>query len=317
MAAGCALESLVTRLLVTGATGFIGQHLVPQLLAANHDVAILLRENYGMGEPLPPRLATVRPHLQTVYADLRNFNLASRAVREANPERVIHLAAAGVTNPFLRPEVALRHNLTGTLNLLRACFEKRTTMRQALVARTPGERSAMNVYAASKAAAWNFCQMYTRTQKWPLIGAMIFQAYGPGQPPQTFVMAAFRAALAGRDFPMTVGRQQRDWIYVEDVVQGLAAALAADLSPGTTVELGTGRASSLLGVGKQIYEIVGRGGRPRPGALPERPGEAATQIADAARTANLLQWQAPTTLEQGLRALHQHLLQKAHDSQKK
>lgn len=295
------------RILVTGATGFIGQHLVAHLLASGREVSILVREAYGMGQPLPPALAAHRSQLQLVYADLRNLALTARAVRQAAPETVIHLAAAGVTDPFLAVETALRHNLTGTLNLLRACFPGRGAtghpVSQCIVGRTPGELVAMNPYAASKAAAWQFCQMYARTHAWPIHGAMIFQAYGPGQPAHTLVAAALAAALAGQDFPMTAGTQARDWIYVADVVRGLAALLGTDIAPGTTVDLGTGELTAVAEVVGRIYALVGRGGQPRLGALPSRPGEAPVQRANSQQTRQLLHWQAAIPLETGLKSM--------------
>lgn len=297
------------RVLVTGATGFIGRFLIPQLLQREDTAVTLLLLESQSGTPLPPPLNQLRPQYEVVYADLRNFQLTRRAVQEAQPDKVIHLAAAGATDPFLPVEQALRHNVTGTVNLARACFEKTAVTTQLIMARTPGERSAMNVYAASKAAAWQFARMYGRTQAWPLHGGMIFQAYGPGQPDRAFIPAAFRAALAGEDFPMTAGAQQRDWIYGADVAAGLAAMLGAPLEPGTTVELGTGQATTLAGVAEMIYDVVGRGGRPLPGALPSRPGEEASQIANVGETAVQIQWQAAIPLRQGLARLYQHLTQ--------
>ena len=235
-----------------------------------------------------------------MYADLRNFQLTSRAIAEANPTHVIHLAAAGVTDPFLGLDTALRHNLNGTLNLSRACFEKRQGVQQLIVARTPGELTSMNVYAASKAAAWNFCVMYGRIHHWPIHGAMIFQVYGPGQSPRNLIPAAIAAAQAGQDFPMTSGSQQRDWLYIDDLVAGLWAMLQANLAPAETVELGSGQATSVAQVVQQIYEIVGDVGRPLIGTLPNRPGEETIQIADAAKTKQQINWQATTSLVTGL-----------------
>ncbi len=290
----------MTRVLVTGATGFIGRSLVPYLLNKPDTAVTILRLEAESGRPFPPPLASLRQQFDIVYADLRHFGLTARAVRQAEPDAVIHLAAIGATDPFLPVDMALRHNVTGTINLLRACFEKSTSIRQVIVARTPGERSAMNVYAASKAAAWNFCQMYGRTQHWPIHGAMIFQCYGPYQPKHALIPSAITTALAGQDFPMTSGEQKRDWIHVSDVAAGFAAVLGAQLPPSTTVELGTGQLTSLANVVQQIYDLANKGGRPQFGVLPDRPGEESVQVADTARTKELVGWETAVSLTDGL-----------------
>ncbi len=291
------------RILITGATGFIARSLVPKLME-EAEVILLLLEEFGSGTPLPAPLDKLRPNLETVYADLRNYQLTARALRQARPDKVIHLAAVGVSDPFLNVNTALSHNVTGTLNLLRACFEADgMDVSQLVVARTPGERTAMNVYAASKAAAWSFCRMYAHTAQWPIQGAMIFQAFGPHQPPHLLIPAALQAALAGEDFPMTTGEQEKDWIYIDDIVAGFQALLRAELLPGTTVELGTGRATRVADVVEELYGIVRHGGRPIIGAIPNRPGEAPRQIADAKQTAATINWRAGLSLSEALRKL--------------
>ncbi|MGB1252721.1 MAG: NAD-dependent epimerase/dehydratase family protein [Candidatus Promineifilaceae bacterium] len=288
------------KVLVTGSTGFIGRYVVSRLLEQGHDVALLVREAYGMGTPLPPHLARRRFELQTVYADLRNYRMTVRAVQEAAPDTVIHLAAAGATEPFLPIDTALRHNVNGTLNLMRACFEKFGRIQTLITARTPGERTSMNVYAASKAAAWNFCQMYARTRQWPIVGAMVFQSYGWGQPQHALIPSAFRAAIANEDFAMTSGSQQRDWIDVRDVARGICCLPEANCQPGETIELGTGRLSSVAEVVQLIYDVTSSSGKPLIGALPGRPGEEQVQVAHVGRNASH-KWQAQYTLRDGLK----------------
>lgn len=291
------------RILVTGGSGFVARALVPKLLE-QADVILLLLEEFGSGAQLPSPLNRLRPHLETVYCDLRNYQLTARALRHARPDKVIHLAAVGVSDPFLNVNTALSHNVTGTLNLLRASFESsELDVNQLIVARTPGEQTAMNVYAASKAAAWAFCEMYARTAGWPIHGAMIYQAFGPNQPPHLLIPAALQAALAGDDFPMTDGSQEKDWIYIEDVASGILALLGSELHPGTTVELGSGSSVSVSDIVEQIYHIANRGGRPLGGVLPARPGEARRQVADAERTYSLIGWRAITSLADGLTRL--------------
>lgn len=301
------------RVLITGATGFIGQHLVRSLLEQGIDNVLLVRELYGLGQPLPPHLQAVRPQLNLVYADLRNYTLARRAVAEAQPDVAIHLAAVGVTDPYLSVEQALRHNLTGTLNLARAIFADDASSRRLIVARTPGEAAPANAYQASKAAAWNFCQMYVNQMGWQINGATIFQAYGPRQPARTFIRAAFAAASNATDFAMSSGEQERDWIYVDDVVAGLLAVAQSDLPPGKSVDLGAGKTHSLLEVAQRIYELVGRGGQPLPGRLPNRSGEALRQQADASKTEATTGWAARTSLNVGLQKLWNALEQAAND----
>jgi len=298
------------KILVTGATGFIGRHLVCRLVDSGHSVTLMLLSGVESGSQLPPPLAQRRNQFEVVYADIRNYQLTSRAIRDTNPDWVVHLAAAGVSDPFLNPNTAIRHNVTGTLNLIRACFEGKTSssqVGQVIVARSSGEPSNLNVYAASKAAAWNFCQMYAQTRDWPIAGAMIFQAYGPWQPAHTLVQAAVRAALTSEDFPMTTGEQSRDWIYVGDVVTGIEAGLKVDLEPGTTFELGTGKATPVANVVRLIYRLIERGGKPQIGALPSRPGEIPSQIAVTEKTRQLLAWQPSNTLEEGLERTIQHI----------
>ncbi len=297
------------RVLITGGTGFVGQHLVKHLLNdGRYDLSLLVREAYSSGEPLPATIQPYRTDLHLVYADLRSFQLTSRALQEARPDAVIHLAARGATDPFLPLETALRHNLYGTLNLVRACFEKgRFPITHFLTARTPGELSHMNTYATSKLAAWDFCTMYAQNYGWPIMGAMIYQCYGPCQSSKTLVTSAMLKALAGDDFPMTAGTQQKDWIYVSDLVAAFGAMLEVDgLPPKTVFHLGSGQPRSVVDVVRLIYEVTESTGRPLVGALPTRPGETAVQQAPLSETLSRLpNWAPHVTLENGLKQLTQ------------
>jgi nucleoside-diphosphate-sugar epimerase len=291
------------RILVTGATGFIGQHLVNKLSQAGHTVIILSRQSQS-----PQSLAGISEkilqQLDHVYGDLRNFNLMSRAVRDATPDIVIHLAAAGVSDPFLSPHRAIRNNVTGTINLLRACFENKSLSKiptKVIVGRTPGEFEPSNVYAASKSASWKFCEMFVRSQGWPIIGAMIFQTYGSGQPSHMLVPGAIEAALNGNDYPMTSGKQTRDWIHVSDVAKALSVIISSQNAPGESIDVGTGTATSVAEVVELIFALTKSSGSPAASMLPDRIGETNHPVADATKTYNETGWRALLSIKEGLR----------------
>ncbi|HEY4688468.1 MAG TPA: SDR family NAD(P)-dependent oxidoreductase [Anaerolineae bacterium] len=298
------------RVLVTGATGFIGAHLARRLLAEGAHVSAFRRVESSTARRYP--LLDQAESIDWREVDLRTHSLVSKAVKAIRPDLVFHLASIGGTDPFLSADTAIRTNLYGTLHLLRAVDGKAPV----IVTRTPGERDAMNVYTASKAAAWEFCRMYHRAYNWPIVGVMPFQTYGPGQLPKALVPSAITAALRGEDFPMTPGAQRRDWLYVDDVIEAYVRIGGLRLSAirgngnlqesypaldGETIEVGSGQIVSVREVVDCIYRIAGGLGKPLVGALPARPGEVECQMADAQRTTTLIDWRAGVTLEDGLR----------------
>lgn len=276
---------------VTGAGGFIGRHLVARLVARG---ATVTAASWRF-----PRTATARRSLaaaEPVELDVRSKAQVRRALYAARPEIIFHLAAIGVTDPSLAIRAALRVNVEGTVNVL----EGAPPDARVILARTPNERSGLNVYGASKAAAWAFGRMFAASQGIRVCGAMIFHCYGPGQSERNVLPAALQAARSGADFPMSPGEQVRDWIYVEDVVDGLLETAVADLDPGDTVELGTGVGTPLGEVVRRVYECTPGSGRPLPGRLPYRPGEAMQVVADADATYTRLGWRARVALADGI-----------------
>lgn len=293
------------RVLVTGATGFVGQHLVRRLVARDARVWAGI-----FPEETPERVRALPQEVVQVPLDVRDLTSVRGAVQAAEPDVVFHLAAVGVADRDVDPRAALVVNTGGTLLLLEALGE-RDVVRLVLVGTCYeyGAREALegldpfNLYAASKAAAWAFARAYWRLYGFPVVVARPFQVYGPGQPSHTLVPAAVRAALAGEDFAMTLGEQQRDFVYVEDVVEGLLAAATAPAIKGESLDLGTGEARTVLEVVQRIWALTGARGAIQAGALPYRPGEVMYLAADVERTARLTGWRAATSVDEGLRSV--------------
>jgi len=290
--------------LVTGATGFIGPHLVRRLIAAGARVACLL-ESQAEERNLPAGAAGHE-------ADLRGGQAVREIVRAIRPAVVFHLAAVGVTEFGVDPTTAVEVNVGGTLNLLTAL--EGTGYRRFLFVGTSHEYghsqppfreeqtpAPANVYAASKSAAWLFCQMYQRTRGWPVVGVRPFGAYGPGQRPPAFLPALIRAGLRGQDFDMTGGEQVRDLVYVADVVEGMIRAAVAPGVEGRTFNLCSGEGVSLAEVARRALALMGGPSRVNLGALPYRAGQIWRMVGDNAAARQALGWQPTVSLDEGLR----------------
>jgi UDP-glucose 4-epimerase len=299
------------RVLVTGGTGFLGQHLTRRLVGLGAQTTVALRDD------VESRKRVVLPkEVNLQCGDVRNYDQMYRLVEAVAPDIIFHLAAVGTNDPFIAEEKALQVNLHGTLNLLRAVQGSSTgradRVRRIVVAGTcyeygdGGRLDPGNVYAASKVGAWAFCRMYYRAHGTPVVVARPFNIYGPGQNERALIPSAIRAALSGRSFPMTRGEQQRDFLYIDDLVEGLIMLALAKGIEGESIDLGTGEATPVRDVVERIFTLVGEAGLtpvvawPQIGALPYRPGVIWELVANADRTARLTGWRAKTGLDKGL-----------------
>lgn len=291
--------------LVTGASGFIGSHLVEALVQREADVHCLL-----LPDDPAPNLAAVRQALNIYRADLADLEAVQTVARAARPEVVFHLAAAGVTNVHIDPTLAVRVNVEGTLNLLAAldgqyrvfvntgtCHEYGTNEPPFREDQDPRPELP---YAITKTATWRFCSRLHKTMGWNIVTVRPFTVYGPRQAANTFIPACIRAAQNGQDFDMTLGEQKRDLVYVEDVAEGFLCAAAAPQAIGGTFNLCTGQAASLYDVARLIVEQMGEPVSINRGALPYRAGEIWQLVGDNARARAILGWAPQVSLQDGL-----------------
>lgn len=290
---------LATHVFLTGATGFIGRRLTQRLVTAGAEVTALV---------LPGEANLLPDGVRAIPGDITVPETVARAIDAAQPDLVIHLAAIGITNPDLPFTAACAVNVGGVINVLDAARQMKTINRIVMIGSSYeyGARRAdegldpFNAYSAAKVAAWAFARAAFNTWGAPVVWMRLFQVYGPGQREQALIPAAIRAALSGDDFPMTAGEQQRDFVFIEDVVEGLLAAAGAPGIEGRALDVGTGQLHRVRAIVERIWALSGARGRILAGALPYRPGEVPAIPADVDRTRRLTGWEAQTGLDEGL-----------------
>jgi nucleoside-diphosphate-sugar epimerase len=229
-------------------------------------------------------------------------------VQILSPELIIHLAAVGVTNPAVSSYETCRINVEGVINLIEAARSVSSLQRLVFVGssfeygarRSDDGLDPFNAYGASKVAAWAYARAAYNAWKLPIVWVRPFQVYGPGQPENTFIPSAIHAALSGQDFPMTAGAQQRDFIFIEDIVDGLLAIISASNVEGRSLDLGTGHFTPLINVVQDIWKLTDARGLIMPGNLPYRQGEVTVIASNTRRTRLLTGWEASVSLQEGL-----------------
>jgi UDP-glucose 4-epimerase len=281
--------------LVSGAAGFIGSNLCRALLSRGalvHGAGRRDRSGLGAG-------------VEYNAVDLADDAAAGELMRAVKPDYVFHLASHVWGAPDLKHVLpTFRSNLQTTVNLLTAATEvgcERMVVTGSLVEpEAATERIPSSPYAAAKWASSDYSRMFHALYRLPVVIARVFMVYGPAQQDETkLVPYTIRSFARGEAPEITSGRRQIDWVYVDDVVDGLIAlALAPDVE-GDTVDLGSGSLITTAELVEMICSLMKSAVRASFGALADRPLEP-VRVARVADTTALTGWTPRVSLEQGL-----------------
>jgi nucleoside-diphosphate-sugar epimerase len=299
------------RVLVTGAAGFIGSHLVGALLARGHEVIGVDRRRVADGPGAAANLAPyhAHPQLRLVTADLSRDQLGGLL---SGCAAVFHLAAVPGVRGSWGQDFAdyAASNITGTQRLLAACEEVEVrklvfASSSSVYGPSPGanretdETRPISPYGVSKLAAEKLCLAYTRRPGAQLdVAALrLFTVYGPRQRPDMMVGRILMAALTGTD--VTVygdGSAQRDFTFVDDVIGALIAASA--LPTTSVVNIGSGRGvtvTDLIALAEQVT-----GCRVSVTYAPAQDGDVPATLADISCAEGLFGYAPRVGLAEGL-----------------
>ncbi len=298
------------KVLITGGAGFIGSHLADRLVVDGHTVTLFDNLSSGKRENLRGPASTA--HL--LVADVRDGEALACAAR--GMDAIVHLAAvASVQASMHDPLGTHATNLGGTLNCLMAaasCQVARVLYASSAAiygdeAPAPVSETATSMplspYAADKLAGEHYLSYFARTRNLNATVFRFFNIYGPRQDassPYSGVISLFADRLA-TGAPFVVygdGRQTRDFVYIDDLIETLVRALGRQDLSCAVINVGTGIEQDLLALIDAFESLAGR--RIVREFRPDRPGDIRRSCADVARLRTLLGLVPATPLRTGL-----------------
>ena len=305
-------------LLITGGAGFIGSHLVDRLLATNVERITVVDDFNDFYNPSIKR-DNIREHLKDLRysiheADIRDLAALAHVFNKSNFDCVVHLAArAGVRPSLSEPQLYTETNINGTVNLLELARQHdikqfvfgSSSSVYGINTKVPFSeddpiRQPISPYAATKGAGELLCHTYSHLYGLRCICLRFFTVYGPRQRPDLAIHKF--AKLISQHQPIPVfgdGSTRRDYTYIDDIIDGVTAAIDYDKSNYEVINLGESRTVelreliSLLEKELDTHAIIER--------QPPQPGDVPQTFADVSKARALLNYQPKTQIEEGLR----------------
>jgi UDP-glucuronate 4-epimerase len=305
------------RFLVTGGAGFIGSHLV-DLLLANNPARVVVIDNFDDFYDPQFKRANIADHLnhpgyRLVETDIRNYPALKQLFAEEIFDTIIHLAAkAGVRPSVNDPRTFQDVNVAGTLNLLdlahrngikRFIFGSSSSV-YGTTAIPPFKEDAplapISPYAATKAAAELLAHTYSHLYGMQIVCLRFFTVYGPRQRPDLAIHKFARLISSKRPLPVYGdGTSERDFTYIDDILQGVMAAINYEATPFEIINLGESQTVTINRMIELLENALGE--KAIIENQPPQPGDVLRTHADVSKANRLLNYQPTTPIEIGIK----------------
>jgi UDP-glucuronate 4-epimerase len=303
--------------LVTGGAGFIGSHLVDRLLAQDPAKVVVIDNFDEFYDPQIKR-ANVANHMghqayRLIEADIRDYAALKQIFSDQYFDVIIHLAAkAGVRPSASEPRAFTEVNVNGTMNLLdlaerngikKFVFGSSSSVYGAAAEppfREEAQLSPISPYAATKAAGEMLAHTYSHLHGMRVVCLRFFTVYGARQRPD-LAIHKFARLIASRS-PVPVygdGRAERDFTYIDDIMQGMMAAVEYDATPFEIINLGESQTITVNRLVELLEEALGQ--KAIIERRPAQPGDMPLTHADITKARRLLGYQPTTPIEVGIR----------------
>ena len=304
-------------ILVTGGAGFIGSHLVERLLAEKVWRVSVVDDFNDFYAPELKR-ANARPHLTDENYQLFEANISDaeflRGIFEENEfDVIVHLAArAGVRPSLLQPKLYAETNVNGTLNLLE--LARQFSVKQFIFGSSSSVYGnnkkipfseddkifqPISPYAATKAAGEPLCHTYSHLYDIRTVCLRFFTVYGARQRPDLAIRKF--SQLISDDKPIQVfgdGTTRRDYTFIDDIIQGVRAAIGYDRSMHEVINLGESQTVELSRLISLLEENLGK--KAVIDRLPVQPGDVPQTFADITKAKELLNYNPQTKIDEGI-----------------
>lgn len=299
---------------VTGGAGFIGSHLVDNLLAQGRKVRVI--DNLVVGRERNLEQHKNNPNLEFIKGDVADQSLMNKSCIDA--ERVFHLAARADIVPSIEdPLDYYRSNVDGTFSVLEAARANKIKRFVYIASSscygfpsefpTPetAQISPQYPYALTKFLGEQLTMHWHQVYRLPAISLRFFNVYGPRARTSGTYGAVFGVFLAQllADKPLTIvgdGTQTRDFTFVSDVVDAILTAAASDVS-GEIFNVGSGRDPVAV---NYLVELLGA---KKTTFIPKRPGEPDITWADVSKIRTKLNWKAKVSIEEGVKVMLENI----------
>lgn len=307
------------RVLLTGATGFVGANLARRLLRDGHELHVLIREAHD-----PWRIEELRADLELRVVDLADPVSLASVVREIRPDWIFHLAAYGAYASQRDVDLAVGTNVAATIHLVDICsdlgFEAfvntGSSSEYGFADHAPSEDGPIapnSLYAVTKAAATLYCQHIARRDGRRIVTLRLYSAYGPWEEPTRLVPQLVLEGLEGRLPPLVSPHVARDFVFVDDICEAyLLAAAGPTPPPGSVYNVGTGRQTRLRDLVALVRRILPIAVEPSWGSMSDRAWDTTVWVADPRRIRDELGWRPVHDLETGLRRTIDWLAEPVH-----
>lgn len=297
------------RVLLTGATGFVGAGLARRLLGDGHEVHLLVRPDHN-----PARIEAIAREVRLHECDLNDREHLQGVLASAAPDWVFHLAAHGAYSWQTDAGQILQTNFSGTSNLLDASLKvgfeafvnTGSSSEYGWKDHAPGEDELAEPnsdYALGKAYATMFCRFAAAKHRLHIPTLRLYSVYGPWEDPKRLIPCLIAKGLQGEFPPLANPDIARDYVFAEDVNDAfIGAATTPTKEWGAIYNVGTGVQTTLRQIVETARRVMKIEQQPQWSTMPNRSWDTDIWVANPAKIKRELGWSPRYDLEQGLRA---------------